>query len=172
MMKATVALRAQQRREHPHGDQRRSRAGIAQVVAEHQPQVGAAQIEQDADVADRQYERRDVHPEACHVLAQHDLEIGGRQREENLVRSQPPLIRPDVHRQGGNEEQEQQWKPGVELIEVREVLKEEAVLPERSRRAEKDEDGDEDVAGRVAEVQEQVAPGQSLDHGHACPVNL
>ena len=153
----------QQRRQHADCDQRRAGEPVAGEVAGHQPEVGAAEVEEDQDVAERQQQRRRVDAERGRVLADHHFEVGRRQRQQQLVRPELLLFRPDPHRERWNEEQEQVGKDRVQLIEIGQVLQEEPVLPERRGGAQEDEQGDEDVAARTAEVHPQIAARQRRD---------
>ena len=153
----------QQRREHADRDQRRTDQPVPQVIARHQPEIGGAEIEQHPDVAERQDQRRRVDAEHGQVLAEHDLQIGAREREQQLVRSELLLLRPDPHRESRDEEEQQVGEHPVQLIEVGQVLQEEAILPERRRGAQEDEQGDEDVAAGTAEVHPQIPARECAD---------
>ena len=159
----------QHRREHPDRDQGRPGEPVAGVVADHQSQVGAPEIEEDHDVAERQRERDGIDAERRGVLAQHHFHIGDRKGEQQLVGPQLLFFRPDPHREGRDKEEEEVGEDAVELIQVGEVLQKEAVLPEGGGRAQENEERDEDVAARAREVQAEIAPR----HGpHDRPVHL
>src|SRR5262249_17406943 len=55
----------------------------------------------------------------------------------------------------------------IELVEVRQIAREEDVLPERHTRADQHEERDEDVSGGVAEITQQVALEDRPDHVNA-----
>ena len=46
-------------------------------------------------------------PDRGQVLAQHDVEVVRRQGQEQLVGSLPPLVGPDAHGDGRDEEEQQ-----------------------------------------------------------------
>ena len=159
----------QSRREHAHRDEHRSHEPVADVVGEHETDVGFAQPEQHDQVRQREQHRARVHTHRREILAEHDFEIGGREREEQLFGSLLALVGPHTHGDGGHEEEQQVREDVVELLQVGQVVQEETVLPERGRGGEKDEQRDENVAGRIREIQAQIA---AHDRAHHRPIHV
>ena len=159
--------RSEQRRRHADGGERRAEQRVAQVVREQEPPVRTPEEDQHQRVAQRKRERRAVHAERRRVLAQDDLQVGGGEREEEFVGAEFSLLRPDGHRERRHEEQQDVREQPVQLVEVRQVVQEEPVLPERRRRAQQDEERQEHIPRRVREVHPQVAAHQRGDHAAA-----
>src|SRR5262249_27255295 len=90
--------------------------------------------------------------------------IARRQREQQLFGALTPLLCPETHRNRGNEKHQQVRKEAIELIEIRQIVSEKAILPERRHCAQKDKERNEDVAGRRAEVARQLAAHDRADY--------
>ena len=156
--------RGQQRCHHPGRRERRPEEGVPDVVGEQQAPVRAAEEHQHQRVAQREDERRAVDAENRRVFAEHDLQIGGRQGQEQLVGPELLLLGPYRHGEGGDEKQQDVGEQPVQLVEVRQVVQEEPVLPERRGGAQQDEKGQEDVARRIREVHAEVPPHEGPHH--------
>jgi hypothetical protein len=133
------------------------------------PTSGLPEPEQHDQVRQREQHRARVHTHRREILAEHDFEIGSRQCEEQLFGSLLALVGPHTHGDGGHEEEQQVREDVVELLQVGQVVQEETVLPERGRGGEKDEQRDEDVAGRIREIQAQIA---AHDRAHHRPIHV
>ncbi len=55
---------------------------------------------------------------AGQVLAQHHVEIAGRNRQQQFVGPLPPLVGPDAHRDGRDEHQQDVGQVVIQLVEV------------------------------------------------------
>ena len=157
-------VRGEQGRQHADGDEGRAGEPVAQVVPRHEAEVGAAEKHQDQHVGQRKQQGGRVYAQYREVFAEDDLQVRGRQRQQQLVRSLPGLLGPHAHGQRRDEEEQQVGEYAVQLVEVRQVVHEELDLPERGGRAEEDEQGDEDVPRRVAEGQAHVPADDGRDH--------
>ena len=157
-------VRGEQGRQHADGDKRRAGEPVAQVVPRHEAEVGAAEKHQDQHVGQRQQQGGRVYAQYREVLAQDDLQVRRRQRQQQLIRSLPGFLRPYAHGERRDEEEQQVGEYAVQLVEVRQVVHEELDLPERGGRAEEDEQGDEDVPRWVAEGQAHVPADDGRDH--------
>ena len=150
--------RGEQRRRHPGSGERRAEERVTDVVGEQQPPVRAAEEHQDERVAQGKRQRRTVDAEHRGVLAEHDLEVGRRQGQQQFIGPELLLLGPHRHGQGGDEEDQDVREEPVQLVEGRQVVQEEAVLPERRGGAQQDEERQEDVARRVGEIHAEVPP--------------
>ena len=103
---------------------------------------------------------------AAMYLPDHNVEIGGRQRQQQFVGALPPLVRPDTHRDRRNEDQHDVGQELVQLIQVGQVGVEELVRPKRGERRQQHEQAQEHVARRVAEIADEVP----LQHGQGGPL--
>ena len=154
----------EQRRGHSGRRERRAEQRVADVVGEQQAPVGAPEEHQDERVAERERQRRPVDAEHRRVLAEHDLEVGRREGEQQFVGPELLLLGPHRHGERGDEEDQDVGEEPVQLVEVRQVVQEEAVLPERRGGAQQDEQRQEDIAGRVGEVHAEVPPHEGRHH--------
>src|SRR6185295_10795835 len=112
---------------------------------------------------EREQQRHRVDAERREVFPEDDLEVGRRQREQQLVGPLLAFLRPDRHRDRRDEEEEQVGEVLVERIEVGQVAHEEDVAPEGQHRRQRHEHRDEDVSGGRAEVGEEVPLEDGLD---------
>ena len=86
------------------------------------------------------------------VFSQHHVPVAGRHGQQQFVGPLPPLLGPDAHGDGRNESQHDEGYPGIELIEIGQVVIPELVLPESGERAERHKDPQENVTGRAGEI--------------------
>jgi hypothetical protein len=116
-------------------------------------------------VRQREQQADAVDPERAEVLAEHDLDVAHRHRQQQLVGSAPPLLGPHVHRHRRHEQHQHQRHDLVEQREVGEVAGEEPSLQKRAGSGRSDEQGQEHVPGGVAEITPELAPCDRSDHG-------
>ena len=86
-------------------------------------------------MAQRQGERHCVDPQHREILSQHNFNVTRREREQQLVSTLLSLFSPHRHGQRWDKEHQQVRKPPAELIEGRQIIEEELILPERRCRA-------------------------------------
>ena len=84
--------------------------------------------------------------------------------EKQFVRALPAFLGPDIHGEGGDEEQQEDGKECIKLIEVGQVVHEESGLPESRYRPQQDEYGDKDVSRGIDEVGKKIPFEHRLDH--------
>ena len=161
-------VRRQQRGDHAQRDERRAHQPVTRVSGEYEPEVGAAEDQQHDHVAQRESQRYAVDRHVRRVLAGHDLDVGGGQGQQQLVGAVDLFLRPRRHRDRRNQQDQQVWKPGVERVEVGQVVGEERFLPKRGDRAEKHEQRDENVTGRAAEIRGQLPPANGFGKVSGC----
>ena len=120
-----------------------------------------------ADCADLEVGGRAVDAEDRRAFAEHDLQVGRRESEQQFVRPELFLLGPYRHGQGGNEKEQDVGEQSVQLVEVRQVVQEEPLLPKRRGGAQQDEQGQEDVPRRIREVHAEVPPHEGRHHAAA-----
>ena len=143
--------------DHRDGQHRGAEKQVTKVRRDHEADIGLAEHGEHDHVAQREEQRDRVDAERGEVLAQHDLKLRRRQREEQFVRAMPPLVGPRAHRHGRAKEDQDEREPLVERIHVCEARLPEALRPELRQRTHQDEERDEDVARRAGEVAHDVA---------------
>ena len=157
----------EERRHHADREHRQADEPVADVGADEQADVGRAQAvaEHQVNREHREQQRDRVNRHGRQVLAEHDVEVAGRQREQQLVGVLPALFGPDAHRDRRDEHQQNERQPLVELVEVGQVVAEEIGRPERGQRAEHHEHADEHVSGRIGEIADEVAAKDRFEDG-------
>ena len=145
-----------ERRRHAHRQHRRAEEPVAEIVRRDQPDVRHAQTDEDGDVGQRETQCDREDRQRRQVLADDDVDITRRQRQQEFVGAALPFLGPDAHRHGGDERQHDPGDTPVELIEVGEVGVEELVRPEGGEGGHEHQGADEHVADRAAEVAHEV----------------
>ncbi len=131
---------------------------VSDVGSRQQARVGIAQEGQNRVVADqREGEGHGVNGHAGQIFSDHDVEVACGNRQQQLIGSLPALVGPDGHGHRGDEDQHDEGKDLVELVEVGQVGDEEVVGPERGNRAQQHEHADEDVARRIGKIADEIA---------------
>ena len=105
---------------------------------------------------ERERQRDAVNRQYGEVLADQNLEIGGRQREEQFVRPQFLLIGPSAHRDGRNQEEQQHGKAVAQLVQVGHVVREK-LRPKCQQAARHHEGDNEQVAQHARKIAGDVA---------------
>ena len=143
--------------DHADGQHGQPHQPVAEIGSQEESPVGIAQHLQDGVVADQREQQRDgVDGHGGQVLAQHDVEVAGRDGQQQLVGALVALLGPDAHGDGRDEDQHHEGEDFVELVEVGQVGVEEIVEPERRERANQHEQADEHVARGVDEIADEV----------------
>ncbi len=157
----------QQRRRHRHGQQRGSHQPVADVRRNHQPRIGVPQPCQHHDMTQRKQQRHGVDADGSQVLADHDLPVFRRQREQQIFRTLLLFFRPQRHRNRRDEEYQQVREEAVQLVEVREIGREELFLPEGRHRTQEYKQREEHIPGRRRKIADDLAFHDRLDQFHA-----
>ena len=148
----------QERGHHADGQHRQAHHPVAEVRAQEQTHVGLAQRVQHRQIAEqREQQRHAVNRHGRQILAQHHVEIGRRNRQQQLVGSLPLLVGPNAHRDRRDEHQHDVREPLIQLIEIRQIGVEELVGPERRERSQQHEYANEYVSRGIAEVADKIA---------------
>ena len=160
-------LVAGQRRDaRADGEERAGHQQAAEIAGEDDAVVGIA------EVVDGDPEREGERQRDCgeypggEELPHHRLRHGHGQGEQELDGARPALLRPQPHRERGDQEQ---VEPGVELEEGLEVglpTPEEVADVEGEDSAQEHEDGEEDVGDGSAEVAGELPPADGPDVSH------
>ena len=139
-------------RQHGQPDQ-----PVAEIGGNEKSRVGITQKSQHPVVADQgEQQRHAVDGQGSQVLAEHNVEVAGRESQQQLVGSLVPLLRPNAHRNRRDEKQHDEGEPVVELVEVGPIGAEEVVGPEGRETAERDEHANEHVAGGAGKVADEI----------------
>ena len=123
--------------DQPVADVRAQEKAEIEARRQRDPRAFAGQIVQHEIVADqREQQRNGEDGQGGQVFAQHDVEIAGRNGQQQFVGALFALVGPDAHRDGRNEDQHDEREPEAELVEVGQVVAEEVGHPERGDRPE------------------------------------
>ncbi len=171
--KADGNVAGQERGDHADGQHRQPHQPVADVRPQEQTDVElrhhgegglrAGQIVQHQVVAEHGEQQRNA--ENAHrrqILAQHDVEIGGGDGQQQFVGPLFPLVRPDAHRDRGDIHEHDEREPEAKLVQVGQVVAEEVRHPKSGNRAERHKQKDEQVARGTGEVTDEV----TSENGH------
>ncbi len=129
-------IAGQKRGHHTDAQHRQAHDPVAEIRGQQQAQVRIAQVIEHQEIRDeRESQRRGVDGHGSQVFAQHDVEIAGRYGQQQLVGALPAFIRPDAHRDGRNEHQQDERQIFVQLVEIRQVRIEEVAGPKGGKGA-------------------------------------
>ena len=148
------------RRHHPGAQQSAARQPVAEIGGGQQSHIRLSNHRQHHGVRQREEQGHAVNGDHRQVLPDQDFQVRDWQGEEQFFGPQLPLLGPDTHRDGRNDEQQQRWKPLVELVQAGHVVGKELRL-KRGECAEQDEGHDEQIADDSGEVTPEVP----LEHG-------
>ena len=114
-------------------------------------------------MAQRQQKGGGVDGQSGQIFAQDHFQAGGRQRQQEFIRSLLFFFRPHSHGQGRNKENQQIGEDPVELVQIGQILQEKTILPEGCGGTQKNEKGDKNVPGWVREVFPKISLDQCLN---------
>ena len=131
---------------------------LADVSAEEETDVGCTEVSENEQVAhERKKQRNGVDANGGFEFAEHDVKIAGRNGEQQFIGALPAFVRPDSHRDRGNEDEHDERKPTVQLVEICKVGVEEVIWQERRNGTEQNENADEYVTRRIGKIADEVA---------------
>ena len=119
---------------------------------------GSPTQQQDRQIRDKREQQGDAeNRHGRQIFAEHDVEIAGRNGQQQFVGPLSAFVGPNAHRDGRDEDQQDVGKIGVQLVEIRQVRVEELVRPKGRNAAEQHEHANEHVARGIAEVAGEIA---------------
>jgi hypothetical protein len=103
------------RADHADRDEHRAHQPVAEVGREHQAGVGVAEVGEHQHVRQAEQQADGVDPERAEELAEHDLAVADRQRQQQLIGAGAALVGPQAHRDGRDEEHEDRRHPRLRV---------------------------------------------------------